>query len=118
GTERYQFFGPPVSFSEPFEGKLVAISRRSFSDINHGLTWSGSIDESISSPAYRGLVLTSDDKLIQETFSDAEMTQILQSAGDLEIAPDSLGERTHVASLRREILVRKVLIAFGLGLLV
>jgi len=117
GTERYQFFGPPVPFSAPFEGKLVAISLRSFSDINHRLTGSGSIDESISSPAYRGIVLASDDTLIQMEFSDAEMAQILHSAGDLKIAPDSLGERTHVASLRREILVRRVLIAFGLGLL-
>jgi len=118
GTERYQIFGPPVSFSEPFEGKLVAISRRSFSDINHGWTWYGSIGERLGAPAYRGIILTGDDKLFQKTFSDAEMAQILISAGDLEIAADSLGERTHVASVRRAILLRKVFIAFGLGVFV
>jgi len=115
GTERYQLFDPPVSFSEPLAGKLVAISRRSFSDIDHGWTWYGSIGSSLGTPEFRGIVLTSDDTLVQKTFTEAEMAKLIRSAGNLKITPDSLTERPHVATLRRKIVVARTLGALLVG---
>lgn len=118
GTQRYQLFGAPVSFSEPFSGRLVVISRRSFSDIDHGLTWYGSIGSSLGTPEFRGIVLTSNDTLVQTTFTEVEMAKLIRSAGNLKITEDSLPERAHVAKLRRKIVVARTLGAMFAGFFV
>ena len=116
GKERYALLSPPISFSEPFEGELIIVSRRAFNDVSHYLERSGKLGLEIGPLGHYAVVRTQRGDIEQHWFTEDEMAKVYTSAGVPKVAADSLPERDSVVRLRRKLVINNVF-AFGSGTL-
>jgi len=107
-TERYALISPPISFTSPFQGELIIVSRRAFQEVR-AIGDMGEKSE-LSDPKHYILYKNLKGDLMIKKLTEKEVNGIFNEAGASRVAEDSLPEREYVASFRKELLLKRVFI--------
>lgn len=103
GTERYALLSPPIPLKKPFQGELIVVTRRPYSEI----FFSDYGERKRFAPVlHRAIVRTVEGEIDWKKFTVSEMADIYGNAGVPAVAPDSLPERERLVTFRRELQLR------------